>query len=119
MKYLYKQVIVVRNDLKLSKGKLSVQVAHASVTAFYKTLKVDREKAISWLENSQPKIVVKVKDKNELIDIYQKALDTGLIAALIRDAGLTELPPGTLTCIGIGPDEATKIDKVTGHLPLL
>jgi len=119
MQYEYKQVIVVRSDLKMSKGKLAVQVAHASVSAFYESMKYKKDVAIGWLHRHQPKIVLKVDNEVELLEIHRKAVESGLISVVIRDAGLTELPPGTVTCIGIGPDNKDKIDQITGSLSLL
>lgn len=117
--YKYKQVIIVRGDLKISKGKLAVQVAHAAVTAFYESIKHKKKIVVEWLRNHQPKIVLKARSEPELIEIYNKAIGEGLVAVLIKDAGLTELPPGTTTCVGIGPDKVELINPVTGDLPLL
>ena len=111
-----KQVILVRQDLKLPKGKLSAQCAHASVEA---VLKSSEKKVSAWRKEGMPTIVLKVKDEKELLLYFQKAKDEGLTAALITDAGKTVVAPGTKTCVGIGPDEEEKIDAVTGKLPLL
>jgi len=119
MQYKYKQVIVVRSDLKISKGKLAAQVAHAAVTSFYKSLQTNKDVVIAWLNNNQPKIVLKVNSESELLRLHNSAVESGLVSVIIRDAGLTELPPGTITCIGIGPDRVEYIDEITGHLPLL
>ncbi len=115
----FKQVIVVRNDLKLPKGKLAVQVAHASVTAAFEVYKKKKEWFDIWMKQGQRKIVVKVKDLNELEQIYKKAIEMSLPVCIIRDAGLTVVPPGTITCAGIGPAPAELVDKITGHLKLL
>ncbi|MEM4282691.1 MAG: peptidyl-tRNA hydrolase Pth2 [Candidatus Woesearchaeota archaeon] len=112
----YKQVILVRQDLKLSKGKLSVQAAHASVGALLKSHKDDIAK---WQAQGMKKVVLKVKDLPTLLEIKAKAEDAGLAVSLVTDAGLTQLPPGTITSLGIGPDRAEKIDKITGNLKLL
>ena len=112
----YKQVILVRQDLKLPKGKLSVQVAHASVGVLVKSHKDDIRK---WQDSGQKKVVLKVKDENELISYKETAEDSGLVVALVQDAGKTVLEPGTVTCLGIGPDEEEKIDKVTGSLKMV
>ena len=111
-----KQVILVRQDLKLPKGKLAAQVAHASVEA---VLRSDKKLVTSWRNEGMAKIVLKVKDEKELLSFLQQAKDVGLATALITDAGKTVIAPGTRTCLGIGPDEAEKIDAVTGKLPLL
>ncbi len=115
----FKQVILVRKDLALPKGKLCVQVAHASLTAFLETRRRHPQWAEEWLEQSQKKIVLKVNDLKELLEIYNKAKQIKLPVALIRDAGLTVLPPDTITCVGIGPAPEDILDKITGHLKLL
>lgn len=112
----YKQVIIVRKDLKLSKGKLSAQVSHASVET---TLKSDSEKVKAWQNKGMKKVVLKVDNESELIKYKKYADEMGLINALIRDAGKTEIKPGTITCLGIGPDTEKKIDSVTGKLDML
>jgi len=117
--YRYKLVVVVRSDLKMSKGKLAVQVAHAAVTAFYELLRERPEEARMWLEEGQPKIVCKVGSEAELMKLLERARELGLKGVVIRDAGLTELPPGTITCIGLGPAPRELLDRVTGSLPLL
>jgi len=112
----YKQVILVRHDLKLTKGKMAAQVSHASVEAVLKSHKDD---ATAWREQGMKKAVLKVSDLKELHELKRKAEDAGLVTALITDAGHTHLTPGTVTCLGIGPDKAEKIDKITGHLKLI
>lgn len=111
-----KQVILVRHDLQLPKGKLAAQVAHASVEA---VLKSDEKIVKAWRREGMAKIVLKVKDEVALIQYFQKAKDQGLTASLITDAGRTVIAPGTKTCVGIGPAESVEIDKVTGNVPLL
>ncbi len=113
---MLKQVILVRQDLKLPKGKLAAQSAHASVEA---VLKSPEKKVAAWREQGMPKIVLKVKDEKELLSYFQKAKDAKLIATLITDAGHTVLAPGTKTCVGIGPDQEESLDKITGKLALL
>jgi PTH2 family peptidyl-tRNA hydrolase len=111
-----KLVILVRQDLKLPKGKLAAQVAHAAVEA---TLKSSSSKVEEWRDEGQKKIVLKVKDEKELLAYQRKAKSEKLVAALITDAGKTVIAPGTRTCVGIGPDSEEKIDKVTGKLPMM
>jgi len=114
-----KQVIVVREDLNLSIGKLAVQVAHASLEASEIAKRKDPKIWRLWRESGSKKVVVKCKDLNELNIIYKKALQLSLPVTRIQDAGLTEVPPGTVTAVGIGPYHSNLIDKVTGSLPLL
>lgn len=113
---MYKQVIVIRADLKMSKGKVAIQVSHASVSALEKAGKA---KSDVWKKEGQKKIALKVRTLEEILEIKKKAEDSGLPVAIIADAGLTELEPGTVTALGIGPDDGKKIDKITGSLPLL
>ncbi|HLC90813.1 MAG TPA: peptidyl-tRNA hydrolase Pth2 [Candidatus Nanoarchaeia archaeon] len=111
-----KQVILVRADLQLPKGKLAAQAAHASVEA---VLRSDKKIVSAWRDEGMAKIVLKVKDERELLKYLQLAKDEGIIAALITDAGKTVIAPGTRTCLGLGPDEEEKLDSLTGELKLL
>jgi peptidyl-tRNA hydrolase, PTH2 family len=111
----FKQVILIRQDLKLSKGKLAAQVAHASVEA---TLKSDKSIVTKWRNQGMKKVVLKVASTKDLIKYNQLAKDANIKTALIKDAGHTELKPGTTTCLGVGPDEEDKIDSITGKLQM-
>jgi len=113
---MLKQVIIIRQDLKLPKGKAAAQASHASVEA---VLKSDSELVKAWRKAGMAKIVVKVKDEKELVKIFQKAKDNNLTASLITDAGRTVIAPGTKTCVAIGPDEEEELDLITGELSLL
>jgi len=115
----YKQVIVFRSDLKLSKGKLAAQAGHAAVSAAQEAHKRQRDWWDAWLFEGQRKVAVKVKDEKELLALEEQAKELDLPNALIIDKGLTEVPPGTVTCLGIGPAPTEKIDELTGKLPLL
>ena len=111
---MLKQVIVVRKDLKLSKGKLATQVAHAALLAADKS-KLREE----WKKEGQKKIVLWCDNLKELFFLYETARNFNLPCALVSDAGLTEVEPGTKTCLGIGPAPEEKIDKITGNLKLI
>ena len=115
----YKQVIVVRKDLGMGTGKLAAQVAHAAVMAVEITKMRNLNWFSSWFRAGQTKVVVKVQNLDELIEIRKHAESLHLSVAEIRDSGLTQIPPGTVTCIGIGPGPSGLIDKVTNHLKLL
>ncbi|MBI2653006.1 peptidyl-tRNA hydrolase [Candidatus Woesearchaeota archaeon] len=112
----YKQVILVREDLKLPKGKLAAQCSHASVDTI---LKSDKKIVELWKKEGAKKVILKVKDEKELFEYKEMAEDLGLKTALITDAGRTVLEPGTITCLGIGPDLEDKIDKVSGKLKMM
>lgn len=112
----YKQVILVRKDLNMSKGKMSAQCSHASTEAVLKSHKDDISK---WRADGMKKAILSAESKEELFRYKQQAEDAGLVTALITDAGRTELEPGTITCLAIGPDKEEKIDKITGKLKLV
>ena len=117
--FRYKQVIVFRSDLRLSKGKIAVQAGHAAISAAEEARKRHKEWWEAWMKEGQCKIAVKVRSEKELLELEKQAKDLALPCALIIDRGLTEVPPGTVTCLGIGPAPAEKIDKITGMLPLV
>lgn len=113
---MFKQVIIVRRDLKWGKGKLAAHVAHASLEA---ALMVDRNLLEEWRKHGAKKVVLRVNSLEELKEIEKKLKKEKIKYVKISDAGLTQLKRGTITCIGIGPIEEEKIDKITGKLKLL
>ena len=116
-----KQVIAVRIDIRMGKGKLAVQVAHAAVEAVFRCMESSRcrEWLEVWRRSGQKKIVVKVGSLSELFELKSKAEELSIPYALIADAGLTQLPPGTVTSLGLGPAPSQLLDSITGSLPLL
>ena len=126
-----KQVIVIRRDLRMRRGKEIAQGAHAATAwladRVLQTILPNEDVdhvALSpaeraWLESSFRKVTVKVNSEEELIAVYQKALDAGLVVHLITDRGLTEFGGvPTRTCLAVGPDYDDLIDPVTGDLEL-
>lgn len=110
-----KQAIIVRADLKMGKGKIAAQCCHASVAALDKaTTSAFGE----WKFEGMKKIVLRVGSKKELFELYEKARKM-LPAAIIKDAGLTQVEAGEPTCIAIGPADEADLDRLTGHLRLL
>lgn len=112
----YKQCIIVRLDLKLSIGKLAAQVAHGSVNALNVASQNER---YLWNKNGQKTVVLKVNKLSELLYLKKKAEDELLPVSLIIDEGRTEVEKGTITVLGIGPAESSKIDIITKDLKLL
>mgnify|MGYP000235729913 CR=1 FL=1 len=110
-------MVIVVNKIDMSCGKMAVQVAHAAVDCSLRAWRKRRRMAKQWLKEGQKKVVLEA-DEEEILMLEKKAKEMGILTSLIRDAGLTELEPGTLTALAIGPDEEEKIDKITGHLPL-
>ena len=115
----YKQVLVFRKDLQLSKGKIAAQAGHAAVSAAQDAYNRNKRWWDAWFHEGQRKIAVKVESEKELHDLEEAAEELGLPHALIVDAGLTEIPEGTVTCLGIGPAPTEKIDRLTSKLQLL
>ncbi len=118
-KFKYKQVIAVRTDLGMSRGKMAVQVAHGAISAAEKTRISHQEIWRAWFREGQKKVAVRVASEEEIMELRRLAIMESLPFAIIRDAGMTELPPGTVTVIGIGPAKSEDVDKVTGDLKLL
>ena len=131
MAYNVKQVIVLRKDLNMRKGKMIAQGAHASMAVFLNRGQVkgysdDRyefyltEDMKEWLGVNFAKICVGVDGKDELFDIYDKAMLAKIPCSLIQDAGLTEFDGNpTYTAVAIGPAQNEAIDRITGKLKLL
>ncbi|MDV3293086.1 MAG: peptidyl-tRNA hydrolase Pth2 [Nitrososphaerales archaeon] len=114
-----KQAIVVRSDVKMGKGKLAAQVAHASLASAEEAMRRKPEWFEEWKAGGQRKVVLKVQSEGELQELYRKAKSVKLPAALIQDMGLTQIEPGTVTCVGIGPGSDAQVDALTGKLKLL
>ena len=114
-----KMVIVVRADLKMSKGKAAAQAAHAAVNCAFASKKKDSKTFDKWMDSGQRKVVLKVQDERQLFEIKAMADAAGLINSIITDAGRTEIAPGSVTCIGIGPSTDSVLDKITGGLSML
>jgi PTH2 family peptidyl-tRNA hydrolase len=115
----YKLVVVVRTDLKLSQGKTAAQVAHASVNCAFAARKSWKGWFRRWYDEGQRKVVLKSPNLEHLRELQAMARASELPHSMVTDAGLTEVPPGTVTCLGIGPAPEEEIDRLTGDLPLL
>ena len=117
--FKYKQVIVMRSDLKMGKGKIAAQAGHAAVAAAEAARQHFHRWWKTWLDEGQCKIALKVKSEEELFRLETLAKKSVLPYALISDRGLTQLEPGTITCLAIGPAPALEVDEITGKLALL
>lgn len=111
-----KQAIVIRTDLQMGKGKMCVQCAHASLSAYKKSPPRLRD---DWEHSGMKKIVLKVNSEPELFKYFEECQRAGIPCALINDAGLTQIPTGSPTCFGAGPWDSEEIDKILGKLKLL
>ena len=111
-----KQVFVVRTDIKMGKGKIAAQVAHAAIECYKRSSK----RLINlWEKEGCKKVVLKCNSLSELLSLYRKCLIKKIPCVLIRDAGLTQIAPGTITCLGAGPYYDDILDTIFGHLKLL
>ncbi len=113
-----KQVIAVRTDLRMGKGKIAAQVGHACVVATERARVSYRDWYDMWW-HGQEKVVLRVSDGASLERIRQEAAHTGLPYHLVVDAGHTQITPGTTTCVAVGPAPEHLIDGITGELSLL
>ena len=115
----YKQVILIRTDLGMSTGKKCAQACHASVSAsnLVRTKKKNAWK--QWINSGQKKVILKVSNIEDLTKIHRTLEKRDVLCFLVKDAGLTQLEPGTTTALGIGPDISKKIDEITQDLKLL
>jgi PTH2 family peptidyl-tRNA hydrolase len=110
-----KQAIVARADLGMGEGKLAAQVAHASLQAFQDARSADRRE---WQGGGAKKVVLQANGEQALFELADGAEREGLPHAIVRDAGHTQLEPGTVTCLGVGPGPEDTVDRVTGDLSL-
>ena len=113
-----KQVIVVRTDLQMGKGKIAAQVGHACVLGAEHVRKSNPEWFNEWW-GGQEKVVLKVSDLKDLQQVKLFAIDLNLPWSEVTDAGHTQISPGTITCLSIGPAPENLIDRITGNLKLL
>ena len=115
----YKQVLIIRTDLQMGKGKIAAQAGHAAISAAQDAYVHHKKWWDAWLYEGQKKVAVKVQTEKELCDLEEAAEDLGLPHALIVDRGFTQIPEGSITCLGIGPAPSAMIDRLTGQLKLL
>jgi PTH2 family peptidyl-tRNA hydrolase len=125
-----KQVIIVRSDLKMVRGKEDAQCSHASGSFVFRQLQEQLKSGVNpneltvklseseaeWVKNSYAKVVLVAHNEEELLELEEKALEANLQVQRIVDAGRTQFKEPTLTCIAIGPDKINKIDPITKHL---
>ena len=112
---MYKQVIVIRTDIKMSCGKMCAQCCHASLGA---AEKADKKTLRAWKSDGQKKVVVKSELK-EILSLKEQAKKLKISNFLVSDAGMTELSHGTVTALAIGPGKEEHINKITSRMELL
>lgn len=114
-----KQAIIVRTDLKMGRGKIAAQAAHASLMSFFEAERTNRNVTKKWLDNGEKKIVLKVDSEEALIKLYNAFNFKKVPCALVTDAGLTEVPRGSKTALGVGPWMSDEFSDITDRLKLL
>ena len=112
-------VIITRKDLKLSSGKLAAQAGHAAVNCALTARKLKPKLLEEWRNSGSRKIVCQVNNLEAMKRLYGEARELGLVTEMVKDAGRTEIPAGTITLLGIGPGPRRVIDELTGTLPLV
>ena len=117
--FKYKQALIIRLDLKIGRGKIAIQCSHAAVSAAEQARIRFPQWWKAWLEDGQRKIALKVPDLDALLNLENNARRNRLPFYLVRDRGLTQVPPDTITCVGIGPAPSNLVDNLTGDLALL
>jgi peptidyl-tRNA hydrolase, PTH2 family len=126
-----KQVIVIRRDLHMRRGKeiaqgahasgawLASLVAHALETGVVFDVTTLDEAAQVWLTSSFRKVTLQVQTEHDIVDLHEKAVAAGLKSHLIHDSGKTEFAGvPTITALAIGPDLSVDIDHITGELSI-
>lgn len=112
----FKLVLVVRKDLKMGVGKIAAQCSHASIHAYQNSKKTT---LFWWALSGQKKIVVSCLSEEALYEVRDKANTLGVSTNLVRDAGHTQVDPGTITVMAVGPAKEELVDQITGDLKLL
>ncbi len=115
----YKVVVLVRSDLKMSKGKAAAQACHAAVSCALASQKKHPLEFSAWNSAGQKITVLKVDSERDLFEFKAIAEQQRITCSLVCDAGRTEIEPGTYTCLGIGPRKQSDLDKITGDLKML
>jgi len=114
----FKLVLVVRTDLKMGKGKTAAQCCHAAVMAYQQLHDKYPDLLEEWRSQGQAKVVLRTDDEESLLQLASDAKAAGLVVSVVRDAGRTQVAPGSKTVLGVGPGPKELVDKVTGHLKL-
>jgi len=113
-----KMMLVVRNELKMGKGKAAAQCAHATLGAYKQARRKCPDLLHIWEATGQPKIAVKVETEADLQLLLGKARSLGLVSYLVADAGRTQIAAGSQTVLAVGPGPGNLVDQVTGGLKL-
>lgn len=114
-----KLALVVRTDLRMSKGKTAAQSAHAAIACYELAARSAPQLLAEWLATGQAKVVLRIESLDELERVQMAARAAGVGAACVADAGRTELVPGTVTVLGIGPAYEADVNALVGALKLL
>ncbi|OQS04825.1 peptidyl-tRNA hydrolase [Thraustotheca clavata] len=115
----HKMVLVVRNDLKMGKGKIAAQCGHATLGAYKRAVKRTPQALECWEALGQAKVALKVETEADMLELAARAKELGLVHYVVVDAGRTQIAPDTKTVLAVGPAPNGDIDNLTGHLKLM
>ncbi|CAK4071189.1 unnamed protein product [Aphanomyces euteiches] len=115
----HKMVLVVRNDLKMGKGKIAAQCGHATLGAYKRAVKRTPQALECWEALGQAKVALKVETEQEMLELAARAKELGLVHYVVVDAGRTQIAPDTKTVLAVGPAPNGDVDALTGHLKLM
>ncbi|KAF0693675.1 Aste57867_15378 [Aphanomyces stellatus] len=115
----HKMVLVVRNDLKMGKGKIAAQCGHATLGAYKRAVKRTPRAVECWETFGQAKIALKIESEDEMLALASRAKDMGIVHHVVIDAGRTQIAPNTRTVLAVGPAPNGDVDNLTGHLKLM
>lgn len=115
-----KLILIVRNDLKMGKGKIAAQVGHAVLGIYKNNIKQKRTDILEkWFNTGEAKVVCKINSERDLYTIKYKAEQMNICTCVIQDAGRTQIAAGSSTVLAIGPDYSNRLNQITSHLKLL
>ncbi|KAH3685204.1 hypothetical protein WICPIJ_003798 [Wickerhamomyces pijperi] len=115
--------LVIRTDLKMTKGKVAAQCSHATLGA-YRLMSMENSESENlpllrrWERHGQAKITLQCKSKDDLDLLFAKAISLNVNAYMVRDAGRTQIEPGSITVLALGPAPKPVLDQITGDLKL-
>ncbi|KAF0693674.1 Aste57867_15377 [Aphanomyces stellatus] len=115
----HKMVLVVRNDLKMGKGKIAAQCGHATLGAYKRAVKRSPQALECWEAFGQTKVALKVESEADMLELAARAKELGIVHYVVVDAGRTQIAPDTKTVLAVGPAPIGDVDNLTGHLKLM
>mmetsp|Transcript_8502 Transcript_8502/g.8442 ORF Transcript_8502/g.8442 Transcript_8502/m.8442 type:complete len:177 (+) Transcript_8502:207-737(+) len=113
-----KMVMIVRSDLSMTAGKIVAQCIHAALGVYRLVNQINPNAVAIWEASGEKAVCLKCLNEEEMLALETAALDAGLPAHSVIDAGRTQILAGSRTVLAIGPAEISRIDSLTGKLRL-